>query len=156
MAEILDELNRAKTAAMKAKIAGESENEKLLAGIRLGVVRTLIGEVEKDSKLENPRGALAVLKSELKKRNEMADLFRKSGKDSHAFKELDEARVVEEFLPKAPSAEQLETVIAKVIKDKELKGTGGKGIGPVMAELKVTFEAYDGKVASEIARKLLA
>lgn len=156
MAEILDELNAAKTAAMKAKIAAGSDDEKLEAGVRLGVIRTLIGEVEKDSKLENPRGDLAVLKSELKKRNETAALFRKSGKDSHAFKELAEARVVEEFLPKEPDAGELESFIAKVIKDKKLQGAGGKGIGQVMGELKGAFESYNGKTASEIARKLLA
>ena len=152
MAEILDQLNAAKTAAMKAKIAGGEDG----AELRLGVLRSLVSEVERDSKEKKPRGAIAVLKSEHSKRVEVADVYRKAGKDSRAFKELDEARIVEEFLPDEPNAGELESFIAKVVKDKKLQGAGGKGIGQVMAELKGTFESYDGKVASEIARKLLA
>lgn len=155
MAEILDKLNAAKTAAMKAKIAG-GEDEKISADLRLGVLRSLVSEVERDTKEKKPRGAIAVLKSEHSKRVEVAEVYRKAGKDSRAFKELDEARIVEEFLPKEPSAGELEAIIAGIVFAKKLQGTGGKGIGQVMAELKSNLDSFDGKVASEITRKLLA
>jgi len=151
MAEILDKLNGAKMAAMKAKIAGDGD-----AGVRLGVIRTLIGEVEKDSKLEHPRGDLAVLKTELKKRKEMAELYEQSSKADRQAQELAEAKVVSEFLPKAPTEAELTEFIAETVKAKELQGKGNKAMGEVMAALRGTYEAFDGKLASSLVRDALA
>ena len=86
MTDILAELNKAKTAAMKSKLAGDADAQSTLS-----VIRSAIGEVERDSKDKSPRGALAVLKGEVKKREATAVVYDEAGESARAAIERHEA-----------------------------------------------------------------
>lgn len=157
MAEILDELNAAKTAAMKAKI-GATGAELAATDLRLDVVRGVIGAVTYDTKEKKPRGALAVLKSEHKKRLESAEIYGKAGQKERSDREAAEAEIVAEFLPeepKGPTELELQYFIADYIGATGLQGDLS-AVGNVMGVIREEFPVFDGKLASQLVKKILA
>jgi len=65
-----------------------------------------------------------------------------------------ELRIIEEFLPKAPSPEETKRLILQAISDSGAKTK--KDLGLVMKKAMSLNSAIDGKLASELARQLLA
>jgi uncharacterized protein YqeY len=153
MADILNELNAAKMAAMKAKI-GASAETKDAAELRLSVVRGILSEVERDSKEKKPRGAIAVLKSEHSKRVESAKIYGDAGQTVRSEREAAEAKVVSEFLPNEPTGEELQHFIADYIGANGLSGP--KAMGEVMRVVREEFDNFDGKLASALTKQILA
>lgn len=153
MADTLNELNAAKTAAMKAKI-GASAETKDAAELRLAVIRGILSEVERDSKEKKPRGATAVLKSEHSKRVESAKIYGEAGQTVRSEREASEAEVVAEFLPKEPTELELQHFIADYIGANDLSGP--QAMGEVMRVVREEFENFDGKLASTLTKKILA
>lgn len=154
MDEILAKLNAAKTAAMKAKMTTEGA-ERTAAGLRLDVLRGVLSEVERDSKDKKPRGVLAVLKSERSKRAESAKIYGDAGEQDRSDREAAEAEIVGEFLPKEPTELELQYFIADYVGANGLEAAGNAGLGEIMKVLRNEFESFDGKIASELARKIL-
>ena len=150
MTDILAERNKAKTAAMKSKLAGDADAQSTLS-----VIRSAIGEVERDSKDKSPRGALAVLKGEVKKREATAVVYDEAGESDRAAIERREAAVLDEFLPKEPTELELQRFIADYVGANGLEGAGNKALGEVMKAVKGEYESVDGKLASTLARKSL-
>lgn len=68
---------------------------------------------------------------------------------------LDEISILESYLPKQMSEDELSNVISGYITDMNI--TDMKGMGSVMSKLRENHESeYDGKLASGIVRKLLS
>jgi len=153
MADILNELNAAKTAAMKAKI-GASAETKDAAELRLAVLRGIVSEVERDSKEKKPRGATSVLKSEHSKRVESSKIYGDAGQTVRSEREAAEAEVVAEFLPKEPTELELQSFIADYIGANGLSGP--RAMGEVMRVVRDEFENFDGQLASSLTKKILA
>lgn len=155
MAEILDKLNAAKTAAMKTKMTGQGD-ERAQAELRLDVLRGVLGEIERDSKDKKPRGVTAVLKSEHSKRVESAKIYGDAGEQDRSTREAAEAEIVAEFLPKEPTALELQSFITDYIGANGLYGAGNSAMGEVMGAIRGDFESFDGKIASALVRQLLS
>lgn len=155
MAEILDQLNAAKTAAMKSKMT-TSGDERAGAELRLDVLRGVLSEIERDSKDKKPRGIIAVLKSEHSKRVESAKIYGDAGEQARSTREAAEAEIVAEFLPKEPTLLELQSFIVDYISGNGLQGAGNSAMGEVMAAIRGDFESFDGKLASALVRQLLA
>lgn len=155
MADILDQLNAAKTAAMKAKMTTTGD-ERAQAELRLDALRGVLGEVERDSKDKKPRGIAAMLKSEHSKRIESAKIYGDAGEQERSAREAAEAKIVAEFLPKEPSALELQNFITDYIGANGLQGAGNAAMGEVMGAVRGDFENFDGKLASALVRQLLA
>lgn len=158
MAEIVDQLNAAKTAAMKSKMSTQGD-EREAAELRLAVLRNVIGEIERDSKEKKPRGALAVLKAEHSKRVESEKIYREALQLDRANREGAEAKIVESFLPyeaPAPTELELQYFIADYIGANGLEGSGNASLGQIMKVIRDEFENFDGKVASGLARQMLS
>lgn len=114
----------------------------LLAGdrFRAGVLRNLKSailyvEVERgvrDMGLDD-EAALQVLAKESKKRQESADLYEKGGDSVRAKAELDEKSIIDSYLPRQLSEEELTEVVDAVIKE---VGSDPKSMGQTIAEVK--------------------
>lgn len=154
MTDILENLNAEKIAAMKAKISADEENRPAVES-RLEVLRSLIGEIDRDSKEKKPRGVLAVLKSEQAKRLDSSNIYAEAGENERAEKEREEASIITEFLPKSASEEELTVFISDFVAANGLAGAGGRAVGQVMAALREEFENFDGKLASTIAKSAI-
>src|ERR1700748_1401076 len=92
---IADAVKQDLTSAMKA---GEKD--------RVGALRLVLSELQKAEK-EGSSDELAVLRRERKRRQESATAFRDGGRPELAEAEEAEARMISDYLPAEPSAEEL-------------------------------------------------
>ena len=97
----------------------------------------------------------AILAKMVKQRRESADLYEKGGRDDLAAAEREEIAIIEEFLPRQLSPEEVEKAVADVIA--ETGASGLKDMGRVMGALK---EKYSGQMdmgkASRLVKEKLA
>ena len=99
--------------------------------------------------------ATKILVKMVKQRKESAGIYTENNRPELAQNELDEAAVLEEYLPKQLSTEELEKEISAIIA--ETGATGPKEMGKVMgvASKRLAGRA-EGRVISETVKTLLA
>lgn len=98
--------------------------------------------------------ATAVLSREVKQRNDAASQYETAGRPELAEKEKQEIAIIEQYLPKALSDEELQSIV-----DEVLASTGATEkahMGKVMAELKgkLANPADAARAAQIVAQKL--
>jgi uncharacterized protein YqeY len=119
------------------------------------VLRSLIAAIKNvkiDKRVDTlPEAEIsALVRKEIAKRSEAADFARKANRADLADKNEKEKALLENYLPQQMSATDLAETIRRISKD-----LGTTQIGPIMAKLKEDHAGlYDGKLASEIVRKL--
>ena len=120
------------------------------------MIRAAILQVEKDKKIElNDDQILEVIAKEFKKRNDSLVDYEKSGREDLISQIKEEMAVLEEYLPKKLSEEELTEKI-KVIMS-EVEATSMKDMGKVMKAAKEQLGVTaDGRMINEIVKKLLA
>ena len=137
------------TQAMKAR-----DQERLGA---LRMIKTALKKHEVDSMkpLDEPT-EMQILKSLVKQRQEAAELFRQGGRPELAEKEEAELRLIETYLPAAPSDEEVEAAITAALA--ETGATSIKQMGLVMkaAQAKLAGKRVDGKALSDKVRAKLS
>ena len=126
---------------------------------RLSVLRMLkstLGYAQIERKTENlsDGDVVAIVQKEVKKRRDSVEQFEKGGRPELAAKEKEEITVLESFLPKAFSAEELEQLVKATIH--ELGATSKKDMGPVIKAVQAKAAGRaDGKTVSGLVGKLL-
>ena len=97
---------------------------------------------------------LKILQKLVKQRKDSADIYQDQDRMDLAQPELDEIKIIEQFLPEAMSEEEVENEVKKVIG--ETGAEGMKDMGKVMGIVtkKLTGKA-DGKTISTIVRNNL-
>jgi uncharacterized protein YqeY len=145
---LIEKLDEQMKSAMRAKDAAT------LSTLRL--IKTDLKKDELDSAKDlTPEREQAVLKRMAKQRRESIDLYRQGGRTELAEKEATELRVIETFLPASLEPEELDRIIDATLAEAGPGAKGGAVIGKVMAALKATGKAFDGKDASERVRRRL-
>ena len=120
------------------------------------MVRASILQVEKDKKIElNDDQILEVIAKEFKKRNDSLADYEKSGREDLIAQIKEEMAVLEEYLPKKLSEEELTEKVKEIIA--QVGATSMKDMGTIMknAEEQLGVTA-DGKMINEIVKKSLA
>lgn len=120
------------------------------------MVRAAILQVEKDKKIElNDDQILEVIAKEFKKRNDSLADYEKSGREDLINQIKEEMVVLEEYLPKKLSEEELTEKLKVIIS--EVEATTMKDMGKVMKAAKEQLGVTaDGRMINEIVKKLLA
>jgi Uncharacterized conserved protein len=137
------------TQAMKARA------EARLGALRM--IKTALKKHEVDSmKPLDEAAEMQIMKSLVKQRQESAEMFRQGGRPELAEKEEVEMRLIESFLPAAPSEEEMDAAIAAALV--ETGSTSLKQMGLVMkaAQAKLTGKRVDGKLLSDKVRAKLS
>lgn len=99
--------------------------------------------------------ALKIIQKLAKQGKETAQMFVDNKRQDLADHELEQVKVIEEYLPKQLSAEEVEATVKAVIA--ETGASSMKDMGKVMGETQKKLAGQaDGKVISGIVRKLLA
>ncbi len=99
--------------------------------------------------------AIKILQKMVKQRKESADIFKTQGRPELADDELAEAEVIEAYLPKQMSVEEIETAVKDIIT--KVGATDMKDMGKVMGTAsKELAGKADGKAISETVKKLLS
>lgn len=134
--------------AMKAK---DSAKSGALSFLRAEIKNEAI-ELKKD-KLDD-EDCLSIIKRQVKKLKESIEQFEKGGRQDLVDKEKKNLEVLEKYLPKQLSEEELTKVIDKILADKP--GATMKEMGAIMKEVMAKSDgAADGKMASEIVKQKL-
>jgi len=127
--------------------------------VRTGTLRMLkaalgYAQIEKKTETLSDADVMAVIQREAKKRRDSIEEFEKAGRAEMAANEKAELEVLSEFLPKALSAEELESLVRAVIA--EVGASSKKDMGLVMkaAQTKIDGRA-DGKTVSALVSRLL-
>jgi hypothetical protein len=122
----------------------------------LRMLKSAIGYAQIEKKVEPLPDAevLAVVQKEAKRRRDSIEEFDKGGRAELADKERAELKVLEAFLPKALSPEELEALVIAAIA--ETGATSKKDMGVVMkaAQAKAAGRA-EGRLLSQVVGRLL-
>ena len=98
---------------------------------------------------------IAVVRKELKKRQDSIESFKKGGREDLAAKEQSELQFLETYLPAAMSPEDAESLVKDAIK--ELNASSKQQMGAVMKLVQAKSEGrIDNKTLSSLVQKYLS
>ncbi len=117
------------------------------------MVRAAILQIEKDKHVElEDNQVLEVISKEFKKRSDSLADYEKAGREDIVDQIKDEMSVLEEYLPKKLTEEELKIVIDEIISE-----TGANSIKDMGNIMKIAKERLgvnaDGKIINEILKK---
>jgi uncharacterized protein YqeY len=143
-----DKINGDIATAMKAKDAAR------LSALRMMKAAITNKGVEKGHDLDDAE-VLLVLASLVKQRRDSIEQFSKAGRTDLVNKETAEIGVLEEYLPPAASADEIDAAVAAAIA--ETAATSPKDMGKVMKAVmpKLAGKHADGKTVNEAVRRKL-
>jgi uncharacterized protein len=136
--------------AMRAKDAARLSVLRLL---KAALKNAAIEKVGADGELSDP-DAVAVIRKQVKQRQDSIESFEKGGRADLADKEKSEIAVLNRYLPQAMSAEELQKMVAETIA--EAGATSRAQMGAVMKALqpKIAGRADGKTLSTEVARQL--
>ncbi len=137
------------TAAMKAKDANK------LSTLRMVKSNLMNRQIEKGGELTDEEITKA-MQSLVKQRRDSIEQYKAAGREELAEKEAAEIAVIEEYLPQAASAEEIEQAVADAVA--ETGASSIKEMGAVMkaAQAKLSGKTVDGKLLSETVKTKLS
>jgi len=126
-----DAIKDAMKAAMKSKDSLTLSTTRMV----LSTIKNKDVEVRVKGKVEaDDTDILSILQNMVKQRRDSAKMYTDGGREELAQKEVDEIKVIERFLPKQMSSEEIDAAIAEII-----SATGAssmKDMGKVMGALR--------------------
>lgn len=137
----------------QAMLARNKEDLEALRGIKSLI---LLAETEKGGSGEIGQDVeMKLLTKAAKQRKESADIFGKEGRQDLANRELAQLEIINRYLPKQLSEQELQQELKKIIDTVGAKGPQdmGKVMGTATKQL---AGKADGKLISDIVKKLLA
>ncbi|MCF1708499.1 GatB/YqeY domain-containing protein [Tabrizicola sp. J26] len=147
--------DRLQTALKEAMKAREAERLSALRLINAAIKdRDIAARGEGHEDGISDAEILAVLGKMVKQRQESARIYEEGGRIELAEKELNEIKVIEEFLPRQLTAAEVETAIATAIS--ESGATSIRDMGKVMAVLKAKYTGQMdfGAVGASLKQRL--
>ena len=141
-----EQLARDLTAAMKSR---DSQRLEVLRGV---VAAAKLLKVERRVSSLEEADLVQVLRKELRKREEAEEFAAKAGRTDLVAQNRAERSILEGYVPALLGEADLERAIRE-----SLAGGTPRQLGPVMSALRERYAGrYDGKTASELARRILA
>ena len=139
--------------AMKESM--KSKDQTSLRSLRAIKSAIIIHKTQKGSSDEiSNEDELKILQKLVKQRRDSAEIYQSQGRMDLAQPELDEIKVIEQFLPDAMSEDEIESEVKKVIE--QTGADGMKDMGKVMGIVtKKLMGKADGKTISTIVRNNL-
>ncbi len=138
------------------KAAMKSKDKVALESLRAIKSALLLAQTEAGSKAEmSEENEVKLVQKLVKQRKDSAAIFIEQNRQDLADPELAQAAVIEQFLPEQRSVEEIENVVAQVIKT--TGASGMKDMGKVMGMVSKQLAGQaDGKTISTIVKSKLA
>ena len=150
MTTLFDQISQDIVAAMKAK---DKVRLEALRNVKKYFIEAKTAPGANDELSDD--AALKILAKLVKQGRDTAALYTEQGRPDLAEEEVAQAQMVEEYLPKALSAEELEAEVKAIIA--ETGASSPKDMGKVMGvATKRLAGRADGKAISTLVRQLLA
>lgn len=136
------------TASMKAQDAARTST------LRMVKAAMMNRQIEKGGALDDEETS-RLLRSLVKQRRDSIEQYEKAGRQELADKETAEIEVIEGYLPKAATREEIEVIVAQAIS--ETQASSMKDMGKVMkaAQAALTGKNADGRIISEVVKSKL-
>lgn len=137
------------------KDAMKTKNEAALRGLRAIKAAILLSKTAEGNKEITAEDETKLLQKLVKQRKDSLEIFQQQKRDDLAKKEEEEIAIIEQFLPKQLTTEELKIVIADIIN--QAGATSAADMGKVMgvASKQLAGKA-DGKTISTIVKELLS
>jgi len=144
---LTDQINNDLKAAMKAK------DTTTLTALRAIKSQLLLAATSGDGESSEEAG-IKMLQKQVKQRKDSAELYKGQGREDLAEAELAEAAIIEKYLPKQLSEDELKPIIQAIVD--RVGATGMQDMGKVMgaASQELAGKA-DGKTISTVVKGLL-
>jgi hypothetical protein len=145
---LLDQIQKDIIAAMKGR------EEARLDALRM--IKTALKKHEIDSMkpLDEPT-ELQILNTLIKQRKEASDMFRKGNRPELADKEDAELKLIETYMPSAPTEEEVDAAIAAAMAESGITSLKQMGVVMKAAQAKLAGKRVDGKALSGRVRSKL-
>jgi uncharacterized protein YqeY len=145
---LLDQIQKDIIAAMKGR------EEARLDALRM--IKTALKKHEIDSmKALDETTELQILNTLIKQRKESSDMFRKGNRPDLADKEDAELKLIETYMPSAPTAEEVDAAIAAAMAETGVTSLKQMGVVMKAAQAKLAGKRVDGKALSDRVRSKL-
>lgn len=149
---MLEQIQKDMTNAMRAR------DERRLSALRMMKAALQLKAVEKTATPLTDAEAVQVLATMIKQRKDSIDQFTRGGRPELAEKEAAEIAVIERYMPKAASEEEIRAAIQATIT--EMGSPTMKDMGMVMKNTMARFQTEgiraEGKLVSELVKQTLA
>jgi len=145
----IDRIQNDLTAAMKEK------DELRLSTLRMVKAALKNKEIEKMRPLEDME-SLQVLQTLVKQRHESVEQFTKGGRKDLADKEKKEIEIIEEYLPAAPTDEEIHRAVEAAIEEEGADSLKQMGAVIKAARARLEGKTVDGKLLSDRVRERLS
>jgi len=146
---LLEKIQKDMVDAMKSK------DEARLGALRMAKSALKKHEIDAMKPLDEATET-QVMNMLLKQRRESTEMFRKAGREELALKEEAEIKILESYLPSAPSSDELEAAVMTALA--ETGATSAKQMGLVMkaAQARLAGKRVDGKALSDLIKAKLS
>jgi uncharacterized protein len=145
---LLDQIQKDMASAMKAR------EEARLGALRM--IKTALQKHRIDSmKPLDEQTELQVLNMLVKQRREAADMFRKGDRPELADKEEAELKLIESYMPSAPTDSEMDAAIAAAMAETGVTALKQMGVVMKAAQAKLAGKRVDGKALSDRVRAKL-
>jgi uncharacterized protein YqeY len=146
---LLDQVSKDIVAAMKAHEATRLD--------ALRMLKTALMKYKVDTMKElDEQAELQILNILVKQRRESADMFRKGNRTELADKEEAELKLIESYMPSAPTEAEIDAAIAAALTETENASLKQMGVVMKAAQAKLAGKRVDGKALSERVRAKLS
>lgn len=135
-------------------IAMKDKNQLRVSTLRM--VNASIKDLEISQRTNNQTDEISdddiidILVKMVKQRKEAADTYKQGNRDDLSKKELDEIKIIEEFLPKQLSEDEVIKIIEGLISENNISDISGMGL--LMSEIK---KKYSGQLDLGLASKII-
>lgn len=137
------------------KAAMKERNQPKLAALRAIKSALLLAATDKGGGSDSEAEEVRMLQKQVKQRREAAEIYKAQGREDLANDEIDQAIIIEQYLPKQMSEEELVKEITAIIS--EVGATSPADMGKVMgAATKKLAGKADGKDISRIVKGMLS
>jgi uncharacterized protein len=145
---LLEQIQKDMVSAMKAR------EEARLGALRM--IKTALQKHQIDSmKPLDEQTELQLLNMLIKQRREAADMFRKGDRADLADKEEAELKLIESYMPSAPSDAEVDAAIAAAMSETGVTALKQMGVVMKAAQAKLAGKRVDGKALSDRVRAKL-
>ena len=135
-------------------IAMKDKNQLRVSTLRM--VNASVKDLEISQRTNNQTDEISdndiidILVKMVKQRKEAADTYKQGNRDDLSKKELDEIKIIEEFLPKQLSEDEVIKIIEGLISENNISDISGMGL--LMSEIK---KKYSGQLDLGLASKII-
>jgi uncharacterized protein len=145
--------NKINADIKQAMIAKESQKLEALRAVKAALLLAKTSKEAAGGELPEEAG-MKLLQKLVKQRQESAEIYKSNGRDELAEQELFQAAIIENYLPKQLSSEEIRSEIQRIIK--ETGAASVKDMGRVMGQASKVFAGKaDNKVVADLVRELL-